>query len=160
MSARTPQPLSYGDGFDPPGCPAGPDCSCCGPRTIPTYRDRLHEAHGGTGAPGSCPVCAATLQDAEERALLALRDRALRGLDEVCSGRRHCNGTPTERCCGEARCDGCHREHRTDCGDLQDEVRRELFPDGCDCTANKSVCPVHRAYVEEEIRRRLNEECR
>ena len=152
---RTPAPLSYGDGMDPPDCPAGPGCACCGPRTIPTYRDRLHEAHGGTGAPGSCPVCAATLRGAEERALLALRDRALRGLDEVCAGHR-CNGTPTERCCGEARCDECHREHRAECGDLQDEVRRELFGDeGCDHEMLPGrVCSGCAQDVDAEVRRR------
>lgn len=47
-------------GDDEAPCPLG-GCSCCGPRTLTTYRDRVHAEHGGTGASAQCRECDARL---------------------------------------------------------------------------------------------------
>ena len=79
-------------------------------------------------------------------------------LDEVCSGGcwgGNCNASPVEACCGYALCRECYQEHRQDdCDDLEAEVRREMYPDGCDCTMGQDVCPVHARRVEAEVARR------
>lgn len=82
-------------------------------------------------------------------------------LDEVCSGGYHarsCNASPTEQCCGRALCRDCYVEHLRECDELADTVRRDLYPDGCDCaTRAGEVCLTHRRVVEDEIRRRAGE---
>jgi hypothetical protein len=120
--------------MDAPGCPCGPDSACCGP----------HEYGAAATAAREAEASAASARPA--------------ALDEVCSGGYHarrCNASPAESCCGYALCRECYLEHRAeDCDALADECRRALYPDGCDCTANATVCPVHRADVEAELRRR------
>ena len=79
-------------------------------------------------------------------------------LHELCEGRVRCNRVPTETCCGRHLCAEHYHEHRYDeCDVLEDEVRRELYPQGCDHTFNASVCHVCVVYVGEEIRRRADE---
>lgn len=82
-------------------------------------------------------------------------------LDEVCSGRHgRCNGSAVESCCGWALCADCYREHREEsCDALTDEVRRELYPEGCDHTLRLgAVCFSCARRVEAEVRMRAARE--
>ena len=129
-------PLSYGDGMDAPGCPCGPDSACCGGHEYGAEATRQRE-----------------LEASEAAARFAARHRPA-ALDEVCCGYR-CTAATTEACCGWALCADCYRDHRHDCEQLQDDVREELYPQGCDhTTAPGAVCHVCAGRVEAEVRRR------